>query len=49
MGRASHTDTGWLFQASQVSGSERAAKQVFELIRDFSYAKPAGPNVSHPE
>jgi hypothetical protein len=49
MGRISHTDTGWLSQASQVSGSERAAKQVFELANSISYARPAGPNVTHPE
>ena len=49
MGRTSHTDTGWLSQASQVSGSERAAQQLFELANSISYARPAGPNVTHPE
>jgi hypothetical protein len=39
------TDTGWLFRASQGSGSERATKHVSELnaLKAFS----AGPNVTN--
>jgi hypothetical protein len=49
MGGISHTDSGWLSQASQVSGFERAAKQFNELATGFSVWFTAGPNVSHPE
>jgi len=37
MGETSHTDSGWLDRASQVSGFERAAKQFVELARSFSW------------
>jgi len=36
-------------RVSQVSGFERAAKQLDELARGFSYPRSAGPNVTHPE
>ena len=49
MGWISHTDTGWLSRASQVSGSERAAKHFSEIAIGISVRLAAGPNVTHPE
>jgi len=49
MGETSHTDTGWLKRASQVSGFERATKQLCELAKGISWGLSAGPNVQRPE
>jgi len=37
MGKTSHTHTGWLSQASQVSVSERAAKHMNGLPKASQY------------
>jgi hypothetical protein len=37
MGKTSHTDSGWLDGTSQVSGFERATKQLVELAKRISW------------